>query len=752
MSITVITEWPLREGWEFSLYEKALLREGFRPQSITWKSLLPERPYAGSLASVGKERLAAAGDELTSALSSAGPTVLLPCGEYLLKLITGNSGIDKWQASVVPCAWGTAIPCYPPERVAQNLSLQLWVSLCARKAREEQQPKERKPYVHLLNPPLAETLDYLNDVVAKASLTALDLETGRGQINTIGFAVSPTEAIAINVLPDRFSAENYGRLWGSIGRILEDPERLKLLQNFIYETLYLSRYGIRLRGVTHDTMIAQKFLWPEFEMGLDAVGRMYSDQPYWKDDGKSWNNIRDWEQHYSYNCKDTCGTFAGYLGQTHDLRERGLLTLYQGYIRKLFPAVAEMCSRGLPVSPGRLRDLTLAVSDEYSAAVASLRSLPGAAEINPRSWQQVRKFLKAEPRSYSLPKKYNGKKKRSEESTDEKSLKKLRMKHPEDPALPALLKIAKLGKIQSSYLNAGWDKNDNRMRFSLTAGGTETMRFAGHCDPWDRGVNPQTVPSGSKGINVRSCFAAPEGFSLLEIDLRQAESRFVAYDAADANLIRMLEDPTKDIHCYVAAEIFQVPESEITNQQRQLGKKSGHGANYSMKEATFIDSCISEMDLVLSKQEATKVLEAYHKLFPGIRQWHAALRREVSQTRKLTTPWGWERVFWGRLDDTTFREAYAFRPQSTIPYVINQLMLHLCGLREKGDLAFNLLLQSHDSILLEVPSGQESVVMAAAERLDDWHPVIVLAGGRLRIPIEAKWGSVWGELKKWSKA
>jgi DNA polymerase-1 len=636
----------------------------------------------------------------------------------------------------------------------KDLSLQVWVGICATKAAKESETPDLKEVKRefLLNPPLPETLDYLRDRVAKADLVSVDIETGRGQINTIGFAVSPYEAIAINVLPSRLAAGPFQQLWSAVEEICSSS-RPKIFQNFIYEHQYLSRYGVRLRGVTHDTMICQKFLWPEFEMGLDAIGRMYTDLPYWKEDGKSWNDIRDWERHYEYNCKDTTGTFAGYLGQRADLKARSLTDLHDKYIVRLYQAVAEMCARGLPVSPDHLARLQKEVATELG--VTSLALASEAPGLNPKSPAQVKKFLSG--KGYSIPKKYDAKTKTYKESTDEKSLKKLRLKYPTDGSLSLLLRTAKLNKASSSYLNFDFDRDD-RMRYSLTAAATETLRMAGYCDPWGNGVNPQTIPGGNKGINIKSAFQTKPGTVLLAVDLRQAESRFVAYDSADLNLIQTLEDPLRDIHSEVACQILQTlgkPLSLMTDPKtkkfwRQLGKKSGHGANYSMKEATFMDSCIQEMDVVLTKQEATGILEAYHQLFPGIRLWHKRLRTELAQQRKLTTPFGWERYFYGRLDDDMFRQAYAFRPQSTIPFITNRLMLHLLDLRDRGETTFGLLLQCHDSLLLECPPEEVVTLAEAASKTEDWHPLIELSGGILVIPTETEVGPNYGEMTKWT--
>lgn len=674
-------------------------------------------------------------------------SVVLALGERCLQATTGKQGIDKWQASIL----GSIIPCYDIRRLNKEFSLQVWISLsCQKAAQLFKEGKKEQKYVFHLNPPLEETLALLRGPYSSAQNLSVDIETGRGQINTVGFALSPNEGIAINVLPDRLGGSAYFELWSAI-RDLVSGDQGKILQNFIYEDQYFSRYGVRLRNVIHDTMVCQKFLWPELEMGLHASGRLYADLPYWKDDGKNWNDIRDWRAHYEYNCKDTVGTYQVFLGQQKDLHSRGLTEFHQQYLTRLYAAVSEMCARGIPLSVTRLNSLRSSVLADYEGALGLFQSSPGAQGVNPKSPKQLLTHLKS--KGYAVPKRYDSKTKSYKESTDEKSLKKLRLKHPEDSSLDQLLKLSKLGKALSSYLNFTYDA-DCRMRYSLNVCGTETGRWSGGTDPWDHGVNPQTVPAGNKGINIRSVFEAPTGREFLEIDLRQAESRFVAYDSADLNLIQTLEDPGRDIHWEVALKIL---ESLGKNAQtlspaekkfwRQLGKKSGHGANYSMKEQTFIDSCLGEMNIILSKAEATKILEAYHELYPGIRRWHKSLRDELCQLRMLKTPLGRERYFYGRMDEATFREAYAYRPQSTIPDVMNHLMLHLMKLREAGRLEFSLLLQCHDSILMELPEGTSVSIKKEAELLRNWHPRIMLAGGELLIPVEAKCGKIWGDLK-----
>jgi DNA polymerase I-like protein with 3'-5' exonuclease and polymerase domains len=239
----------------------------------------------------------------------------------------------------------------------------------------------------------------------------------------------------------------------------------------------------------------------------------------------------------------------------------------------------------------------------------------------------------------------------------------------------------------------------------------------------------------------------------LQVDLKQAESRFVAYDSCDENLIGALTDESRDIHSEVAAEIFGCSVAQVRAEakagdpsKRQLGKKSGHGANYAMKETTFQESCLKELNLVLATTEAKRTLEAYHKLFPGIRRWHASLRATVYRERRLTNPFGRVRYFYGRMDDNTYREAYAYRPQSTVPDIANSLMLALCERRRAELPDFWLHMQCHDSLTLScAPSG---VAPLADYMLDlSWHPHLELPAGPLRIPVSVESGRVLGEME-----
>lgn len=732
--VCILTEHPIETGFDMQLILEKCARAGIAGDRVQMATISNYAMMAGDA------------------------SVIVPMGKAALQYVTGRESIDKWHLSPLDTlpnfVCRKAVPTFDPNRMKKEWHLGLYIEMALKRANKyatDNLPWKRKESKYLLDPSHDYAIAVLENLSDKDWLS-IDIETGRNQINTFGVAWSDEDAIAIKLLPDSIPPAAFHKLWSLVAKLCQSDQR-KVMQNGIYERMYLSRYGILVNNFAHDTMCAMKFLWPELEKGLDNVGRIYTMEPYWKDDGrvsseegkqKDWGDIRDWPRHLDYNCKDTSNTRIAMGGQRRDLEQRGLLELHDRYLRQLYDCTYEMCATGLPLNETKQKNLI----SEYEAKSASLVAQLSR-EINPRSSKAKMQLLK--DKGYTIPIKRSTKK----ESVDELSLKKLRLKYPEDNDLKLLIATSKIEKALSSYLRVR-TLPDKRIRFQMDAHGTETGRMSCGLDAWGNGFNAQTMTD-----YVKQMIEWPETDDrvFVEIDLRQAESRFVAYDAAESTLLQMLERDD-DIHSHVAAEVFACSVADVLtdskrtdipkNQtKRQLGKKSGHGANYSMGVATFIDSCLKEMDLVLTKQMASNTLEAYHKLFPGIRKWHARIRDTVYRERKLTNPIGRVRYFYGRMDDNTYREAYAYRPQSTVPDIANHLMLHLKARRTEGAFDFALHLQGHDSVLLSCK--RETVPYICNFALDTklWHPTIILTAGQLVIPTESAFGKNLGNLAKY---
>lgn len=439
--------------------------------------------------------------ELRSASMIPKNVTIVGMGERTLQHFTDKKSIDKWQLSPLKTHSGNKfIPTFDMIRVNAQYELGLFQEMAFLRAFKQCSslgydfPEER---FHL-NPSVEETLAIL-DHVSSQPIISVDVETGYGQINTVGFAWSESDAIAINVLPDRCGNKVYHEIWRRIGRIL-DGESRKVFQNFIYDTSYFSAYGIRTRNTYHDTMFAMKVLWPEFKSNLGNVGRIYTRRAYWKDDGKAideegakkdWGNVRDWHRHYLYNCRDTTGTFEAHLAQRQDLDARKLTSFYDGYVMRLAEPISEMCANGMPLDSERRENLRRETEEKIEALKKELHAQAGA-ELNHRSSKQLLEYFRSV--GLKIPKKFNRETGVYHESTDASSLKKIRLKNPEVKSLGTLAELKSLDTFLSRYIDFATKPGEDKLRYSINGTGTETLRFSASKDPWDRGFNIQTIP------------------------------------------------------------------------------------------------------------------------------------------------------------------------------------------------------------------------------------------------------------------
>lgn len=690
---------------------------------------------------------------LSSNIQTLTSDIILSVGEASLRALTDKKSVDKWHLSPIQTAKGLVIPTFDFARLNKqyecNLYFEMAVHRCAEFLKTPWTPKEERFH---LNPSLEETFAILKELEEKEEISC-DVETGYGQINTVGFAWSESDAIAIRVTPEKYTTVEHYELWRRIASVLTRENR-KIFQNFIYDTSFFSLYGIDVKGEIYDTMHTMKVLWPELDSNLGNVGRIYTRRAYWKDDGKveseegkkkDWGNVRDWQRHLRYNACDTTGTFEASINQRKDLDARGLKPFYIPYFKRLAQTTREMCANGIPLDLAVKEKLTEETEDKIEALTEEFQKKVGA-EINPNSSKQVLGWLKG--RKIAIPKSFDKESGFYKESVDAKSIKKIALKYPELEGLKELQQIKSLEKAYGTYLDVPV-RSDGRLSYSLNMTGTETLRFSSSNDPWDQGFGPLTIPREGGAVSVKSMFVAPEGYTFIEADLKAAETWYVAYASVCKKLIDMLHSG-EDIHAHVAHAILRAlgkPSTDYSKMWRNLGKKTGHGANYLMREGTFVENVFKDMDMILSKPEGKTILESYFNEFPEIKQWHGQINQQLYRTRKLTAPTGWERYFYGRPGEDMLREAVAWGPQHTVPYIINHMMFYLCDERSKGNLEFDLLVQVHDALYLLVKDEWLDRVCKKIQNLDSWHPKLELAAGTLQVPIEIETAKCLAEKK-----
>ena len=309
----------------------------------------------------------------------------------------------------------------------------------------------------------------------------------------------------------------------------------------------------------------------------------------------------------------------------------------------------------------------------------------------------------------------------------------LMAKHPEVPLFSDILELRERTKFYGTYATAALD-DDNRMRCSYNVSGTQTGRLSSSQTLWGTGGNLQNIPRSS----FRRVFITPPKHVFMHADLSQAETRIVAWLSRNEELIdRFLNDPKFDVHRYTAARrIFGVAEDQVSDEQRQRGKACNHSGNYGITYKKF--AYIAQIPEV-----EAKIILARYQQDRYLQGWWQRTRETLQATRTLVTPKPFERkrVFYGRLDDDTFRVAYNYIPQSAVGDIINDGCVTLDAVLDPE--VARVVLQVHDEVDLEVDERHveevAEVVRKALSTPLDIHPSLP----PLNIPIEITYGPNW---------
>ncbi|GAF82244.1 unnamed protein product, partial [marine sediment metagenome] len=326
-----------------------------------------------------------------------------------------------------------------------------------------------------------DTLNYIYEVGLRGQTIDPDIEVINGELDCIGFAWSPTDAISIpfrDSQGDYFSIEQEYEIMLLVAKIMQEERIGKRGANFIFDSQFLLRkYGIIPRGELHCTQIAQKIMLPDFAAGLDFVTTMHTDIPYYKQDGKQWikRGAGTWESWWNYNGLDTIATAAAHSDQIQVLTKQGNLDTYNRQ-RKLIKPLIYMSERGIKLDVSGMIKEKEVEQAKLDINIEALHKEVGY-EINHNAPLQLMNYFYKELRI--KPYKKRNQKGVYADTTDIDALKRIARRNIKGSnAAKIMLDIRGLAKRISTYLNIGKVDKDGRYRSSYKPVGAETGRLS----------------------------------------------------------------------------------------------------------------------------------------------------------------------------------------------------------------------------------------------------------------------------------
>lgn len=494
--------------------------------------------------------------------------------------------------------------------------------------------------------------------------------------------------------------------------VLEDGSVDVVGHNLKRSLLALRGAGVALRGLVFDSMLASFVIDPgKRSHALEVLAREYL-----ASDLRSVDGLRG-KGKYARTldlvtttevAECVCSRVVG----THDLRDhldreldaRGGRDLFTAIEMPLIRVLADLESAGIRLD----RDAMAVLAERFQAELVDLERRiyeEAGTDFNINSTPQLRHVLFEK---LQLP---ITKRTKTGASTDADVLAELAaMGH----ALPTLLlEYRELAKLQSTYLEAlpqSVNPKTGRIHTTFSQTGAATGRLSSS-DP-----NLQNIPIRTqRGEEIRRCFVAPEGSSLLVADYSQIELRLLAHLSQDAAFLDAFHQGD-DVHRQTASMIFDVAVDEVTSEMRGRAKTINFATIYGQGAFSLA------RQLGISQEEAQDFIRLYFERFSGVRRYLDDCVEKAKRQGYAETLFG-RRRYIPELKDRNFNvRAFGERVAMNSPLqgsaadLIKRAMTEIWrALRETGRES-RLLLQVHDELVVESPHDEIDAVTDVVRR------------------------------------
>ncbi|MCL1947268.1 MAG: DNA polymerase I [Chitinivibrionia bacterium] len=586
-----------------------------------------------------------------------------------------------------------------------------------------------------------EKLDNLINTLEKSQFISIDTETSALEIHSakivgISFAVNINEAFYIPLGHVCLMAENYSleKTIAKIKPILENENIKKIGQNLKYDYQILKNYGITMRGISFDTMLAAYILDSKQRFNLEALAQNYlglSSIPISDIIGKGRKQISfaqsDISDILQYVAEDVILPIKlkEVLQNQFDDEAK---TLFENMEMPILLVLADMEYEGILIDKKLFSDLAIKYNADLEKLIEEIYLL-AEENFNINSPKQLADIL------FEKLKIPTGRKTQTGFSTDAEVLEKIKNYHP---IVPKLLEYREKQKLLSTYilsLPAKISPKTNRLHTSFNQTGTSTGRLSSS-DP-----NLQNIPVRTEeGRIIRSGFIADKGKILLSADYSQIELRLLAHFSNDQTLISAFKNGI-DIHNQTAAKCFGVSADSVSEDMRRMAKTINFGLMYGMGAHSLAEN------LGIPYFQARKFIENYFAQFPTIKNC-------IENFKETTRKNGFTKTLFGRKmplptihsenrvqRENAERIAINAPVQGSAADIVKIAMLNIHNRIKAEKSPMKMLLQVHDEIVAEVPiSDVEAAKKILLEEMTN--------AAKLSVPLEVEIGVA----ENWSMA
>jgi DNA polymerase-1 len=516
----------------------------------------------------------------------------------------------------------------------------------------------------------------------------------------------------------------------------------KRAHNAKFHIEVLERYGLAVRGLTFDTMIAAYLLesgqralalrdlaWAKVRVELPSVQSLLGI-------GRKAITMAELpiSRCGSYACQEALLVERITPILERELEDAGQTTLFRDVEMPLVPVLAEMERVGIAVDLPYLAELGQELQTRISNLESEIYGQVGH-EFNINSTQKLSDVLFGELHLEMDKRRRKTKTKTGHISTGSDVLEELRGTHP---IVDLILEHRQLQKLKGTYVDALQllvDPNTGRVHTSFNQTGASTGRLSSS-DP-----NLQNIPIRTDtGKRVRRAFVARQGEMLLSADYSQIELRVLAHMAEDPTLLEAFaqgEDP----HAVTAAEVLGVPFEKVTSDDRRVAKMVNYGVLYGMSDFGLAERT------GLPAEQASGFIKRYFQRFGTVKDFQDRVIRKAEDDGYAETLLGRRRYFpeirshiW-TVRNAAIRATVNAPIQGSASDIVKVAMIRVADFLQREAPTINMLLQVHDELVLE---GPEDELKRIAPRL-----IEIMVGAldlKATLHVDLKLGKNWEDM------
>jgi DNA polymerase-1 len=319
-------------------------------------------------------------------------------------------------------------------------------------------------------------------------------------------------------------------------------------------------------------------------------------------------------------------------------------------------------------------------------------------------------------------------------STAASELDKLRGQHP---IIDLITQYREVAKLKNTYIDTLPEQVDAESRLHTTYGLTNAQ--TGRLNSSD--PNLQNIPTRTDlGRRIRTAFVAGKGKRLVSADYSQFELRLAAVLADDKELIDMFNRGA-DVHATTAAQVYGREQEDVTKQMRRAAKVINFGILYGMSPHGL------SVAAGMTYEQAGAFIKRYKELRQPLFDYMDSIKEKARKDGYVETLFGRRRPM-PDIKSSNFmvrsgaeRAAINMPIQGTEADLMKMAMVEVDKLLREQHNDCNMLLQVHDSILVECPEPvAERVGNLLQETMENVYKLPV------RLDVDVTIGKNWGEL------